>query len=70
MSNHTSSKQSTFRRTIAGIAAAGAIAFGGLGTISATDASAAGVRQQTYVVQSSAVQVQSNVTGSNPKRSL
>lgn len=50
MNTTTNRKPSVLRRTIAGLAAASAIAFGGVGTLSATEASAAGVRQQTYVV--------------------
>lgn len=61
------SRQGALRRAVAGIAAAGAIAFGGVGTLSAADASAAGVRQQTYVVQSAGVQVQGTTTASDPK---
>lgn len=58
--NSTQSKQGTFRRTVAGIAAAGALAFGGLGTVGATDAHAASMRaSESYVVAPATVQVQS-----------
>lgn len=45
-------RSNVLRRTVAGLAAATTIAFGGLGTISAADAHAAGVKTTTYVVQS------------------
>lgn len=72
MSTRNSSQKSTsrhgvLRRTVAGIAAAGAIAFGGVGTMSATEASAAGVRQQTYIVQPSTVQVQGTTLPGGPR---
>ncbi|GAA1390717.1 hypothetical protein [Luteococcus peritonei] len=65
MSNQTSTQRNVLRRTMAGILAAGALAFGGMGTLSASDAQAAGVRQQTYVVQSSSLQVQADATPAN-----
>lgn len=68
MSSRTSTQRNVLRRTLAGVLAAGAIAFGGLGTISTTDAQAAGVRQQTYVVQSSNLQVQSESTAAGRNR--
>ncbi|GEM_PF-6527956 len=48
------------RRSLAGLLAALTLAFGGISTLSPADAQAAGVRQQTYVVQSSTVQLQSS----------
>lgn len=56
------------RRTMAGLLAAGTIAFGGIGTISPADASAAGVRQQAVAVQTTSLQVSPATTGSEPKR--
>ncbi|MEL4356499.1 MULTISPECIES: hypothetical protein [unclassified Luteococcus] len=61
-------RPSALRRAVAGLAAAGAIAFGGVGTLSVSDAQAAGVRQQTYVVQSATVQVQATSTGGSRAR--
>lgn len=72
MSNQTSNHQShgrggALRRSIAGLAAAGAIAFGGVGTLSAAEAEAAGVRQQVHVVQASTGPVPTNVVPGNPR---
>lgn len=65
MNNTQPRKTSALRRTIAGIAAASAIAFGGVGTLSAADAQAAGVKAATYVVAPSSVQVQTGTTVPN-----
>ncbi len=69
MSNQKSTvkPQSALRRTVAGVVAAAAIAFGGVGMVSPADAAAAGVRQQTYVVQASAVQIEGATTGVTPR---
>lgn len=65
-SQQTTSRHGALRRTMASLAA-GAIAFGGVGTLSATEALAAGVRQQTYVVQPSTVQVQTSTLTGSPR---
>lgn len=66
-SQQTTSRHGALRRAMASLAAAGAIAFGGVGTLSATEALAAGVRQQTYVVQPSTVQVQTSTLTGSPR---
>ncbi|WP_394276913.1 hypothetical protein [Luteococcus sp.] len=66
--SNTSQSRAGLRRTLAGLLAAGTIAFGGLGTLSPADASAAGVRQQAVVVQTSSLPVASATTGAEPRR--
>lgn len=61
-------RSNSLRRTVAGLAAATTIAFGGIGTLSAADAQAAGVKaSSTYVVQSSSSTVTTE-TAANPRR--
>lgn len=65
--NTNTNRSCVLRRTVAGLAAATTIAFGGIGTLSAADAHAAGVKTSTYVVQSSSTSVTAE-TSSTPRR--